>query len=499
MDKRFERLKWNSSLALVYQVILIVVGLVLPRCFLKYYGSEVNGLISSIAQFLSFINLCDMGISAVVSSALYEPLAHAEKEKISKIVVYARKFFMSIGIILCFYVLVLMFILPNLVKNAFSPIFTITLIGAMSISQFGQYFLGVTYQILLNADQKSYVQLIVNALTLVINTMLSIMIMSLGGSIQVVKLTTSLVYLFRPLSMYIYVKKKYEIDYSVIATGAVIPQKWSGIIQHVSYMIYENTDVVVLTIFSSLSNVSIYSVYILVVNSVKTLINAATTGVQAFFGNIIANKEEKMLSANYDMYEWFIHTISTLLFSITNILIVPFVMLYTRGIHDADYSMPSFAFCITMAYLVNTIRNAVYVMIRAAGHYKQTQIASMIEACINLGISILLVTQYGLVGVAIGTFIATLFFLIYETLYLSRKIVHRSIFKLIKQAGVDVLEIILYLSLTQWISVSNVSYGYWFLSAMKIGIVSFLICVGIQMLFFRQNVKHVLFFLKDKR
>ena len=69
MNTRYRSLKWNSILALVYQVILIVTGLILPRCFLYFYGSEVNGLISSITQFLSFINICDLGISAVVSSA----------------------------------------------------------------------------------------------------------------------------------------------------------------------------------------------------------------------------------------------------------------------------------------------------------------------------------------------------------------------------------------------------------------------------------------------
>lgn len=46
MNTRYRSLKWNSILALVYQVILIVTGLILPRCFLYFYGSEVNGLIS---------------------------------------------------------------------------------------------------------------------------------------------------------------------------------------------------------------------------------------------------------------------------------------------------------------------------------------------------------------------------------------------------------------------------------------------------------------------
>ena len=275
MNNRLKKLKWNSILALSYQIILIFTGFLLPRFFLKFYGSEVYGLITSITQFLSFINLCDMGIGAVVSSALYKPLAYKDKNSVSGIIVYARKYFRFISYILLTYIVILVLVYPRIVADSFNLSFTIVLLLAMSISQFAQYFIGITYQILLNADQRSYVQLIINSSTLLINTITTIVIMNLGGSIHLVKFLTSLIYLLRPLLMYIYVKKKYDIDYSVTADDDVIPQKWNGVIQHISYMIYENTDVMILTLFSSLSNVCIYSVYVLVVNSLKSFINAA--------------------------------------------------------------------------------------------------------------------------------------------------------------------------------------------------------------------------------
>ena len=150
MENRFRKLKWNSIFALAYQCVLVVTGLILPRCFLYFYGSEVNGLIASIAQFLAFVNLCDLGISAVVSSAYYKPLAERDAYQISKIFVFSKRFFKTIGCILLGYIVVLLVVYPTYINGTFDYWFTFTLIAAMGISQLGQYFIGVTYQLLLN-------------------------------------------------------------------------------------------------------------------------------------------------------------------------------------------------------------------------------------------------------------------------------------------------------------------------------------------------------------
>ena len=100
MDGRLKKLKWNSFLAIGYQLLVILSGFILPRCYLHFYGSEINGLINSITQFLAFINICDLGIGAVVSSALYKPLAERDILGVSRIFVFAKKFFRIVSFIL---------------------------------------------------------------------------------------------------------------------------------------------------------------------------------------------------------------------------------------------------------------------------------------------------------------------------------------------------------------------------------------------------------------
>ncbi len=499
MSERLRRLRLNSTIALLYQGILIITGLILPRCYLAFYGSEVNGLLSSITQFLSFINICDMGISTVISSALYKPLAEQDYGMISRVFVYSKKFFRGIGYILLGYVLVLLFVYPQLVEEQFGAVYTILLIICMSVSSFSQYFLGNSYQLLLNADQRSYVQLIINGGTLVANTVLSVVIMVLGGGIHIVKLVASLIYLLRPILMAFYVKKNYQIDDTIKADANAVPQKRSGIIQHISYIVCENTDVAVLTIFSTLSNVSIYSVYFLVLNSVKTLINAATTGVQAMFGNMIANEEKEKLHDTYGFYEWLMHGATVLLFVVAGKLIVPFVLLYTQNVNDANYNVPLFAALITVAYGIYTIRNAMYVLIRSAGHYKQTQVASLLEAVLNLGISVVLVFRFGLIGVAIGTMTAELFYGIYLICYLSKNIVFQQKRIAVKRILVDILSVAVMLLTVGWIDMSADSFISWIWKAVVVTAICGTDLVIIQVLFARENVKKVFSALRKKK
>ena len=315
MDKRLKQFKWNSSAALVYQIILVASGLILPRFYLLYYGTAVNGLISSITQFLALINLCDFGISAVVTSALYRPLSLCDSHQISRIFLYARRFFRRIGVVLCFYVAALLVIYPLFVSKVFGFWDVFFLLIVMSISQFAQYFAGLTYQILLSADQRSYVQLSINGITLLCNTLFSMILMVCGCSIQVVKLFASLIYLFRPLLMYLYVRRHYRLSYHISSGPESLPQKWNGVIQHVSYIVYENTDILLLTICSTLENVSIYTVYTLATKSIRQIITAASTGVEALFGNMIAQKETLALRRAFLFYDWCIHTVATALFT----------------------------------------------------------------------------------------------------------------------------------------------------------------------------------------
>ena len=184
---RSQKIKLNTFFGLANQLITLVCGFILPRFILKYYGSEVNGLVSSITQFLGLITLCELGLGSVVQSALYKPLAINDEVGVSKIMISARRFFNRIGIIMLVYVVVLMVVLPLKQLESFDFLTTALLVASMSITYFAQYFFGIKNHLLLNADQKSYVQLILQIVTVILNTAVCVILIVLGTIVFIIK------------------------------------------------------------------------------------------------------------------------------------------------------------------------------------------------------------------------------------------------------------------------------------------------------------------------
>ena len=292
---------------------------------------------------------------------------------------------------------------PFLVNCEFSFLYTTTLIIAISISLIAQYYFGIVNSLILNADQKGYIQYNAQTVTILLNTLVCFLLISKGCSVQLVKLSTSCIFLLRPLILHTYVKKNYNIDWHIQYKQEPIKQKWNGVAQHIAAIILDTTDIIVLTIFSSLSNVSIYSVYFLIVKGVKTLFLSITNGIQSMIGELWAKKELDELRKVFAWTEWCIHTGTTFIFSCTAVLIVPFIQVYTAGIHDAEYRQPLFALLLVGANAMHCLRLPYNIMVLAAGHYKQTQQNYIIAAILNIIISVLAVKSWGLIGVAIGT------------------------------------------------------------------------------------------------
>ena len=468
---RKRKLVFNTVTSLINQIITIICGFILPRLFLDYYGSAVNGLISSITQFLGFIAFLELGVGAVVQSALYKPLADNDENEISKIIKSADKFFKRIAIILIIYTFILGLIYPFIVISQFNYLYTASLIFIIAISSFAQYYLGIKYQLLLEADQKSYVQLILQIITLLINTLVNVILIQKGVSIQIVKLSTSIIFVLRPFIMAIYVKRKYKINNDIVLKEEPIKQKWNGLAQHLAAVVLGNTDIVILTIFSTLQNVSIYSVYNLVVLGVKQLVTSVTTGTSALFGNMIAKNEKDLTLKTFEKFEIIVHFLVTVLFVCTGILIVPFVKIYTKGVTDTNYIVPTFAVLITMAQAACCLRLPYFTIILAVGHYKETQTSAIIEMIINIVVSLVVVMKFGLVGVALGTFLAMMYRTIYFVVYLSKNVINRSVYYFIKHVVLNLLIICLSVILCKNFNYDINTYIEWIKLAFKVAII----------------------------
>lgn len=472
MNRR-QKLYLNTTTALLNQVVALVCGFILPRYILVYFGSDVNGLVTSMTRFLSVISFLELGIGPVIQSNLYNPLADNDMDMISKIVVSAERFYRRIAYFFLVYIVILVPVFPS-INTDYDFWFTASLLIIISISTFAQYYFGITYQVFLNADQKVYVHTTVQIITTTLNTMICVGLMKLGCGIHVVKLASTVVFIARPLVQNIYVKKHYSINRKITYAEEPIKQKWNGLAQHLASVVVGETDVVLLTFFSTYQSVSIYSVYFLVVSGINNLVMTTVSGLEAFWGNMLAKKEYDLLYRTFESFEALMHAGVTFLFISAAVLIAPFVSVYTSGLEDATlYYLPLFGALLTFAYGVQCLRVPYFRIIKAAGHYKETQNGAFVSMIMNIVVSIALVFKFQLVGVAIGTLVAMLYHTIYFAWYLRKNIINRSFYHFIKHMIIDILAGILGYIFTSWLTMSSVTYIAWIVYAAEVsGIVA---------------------------
>ncbi len=495
MGKKTSRTE-NSGLNIVTnwisQLVVAASGLILPQVFIRAYGSEVNGLVSSITQFLLYIALLELGVGGVVRASLYKPLATNDMQTVSGIVKATRNFYWKIGIIFCFYIVGLCVCFPLAVKSSLGTTYVVCLILILSIDVVARYFISAPYALLVEADQMGRLNNILTSVLFIANIIVVYVLISFGLDARVVKLVSALVFLIRPIYYRIYVSRHYKLIKGALPHNDKIKERWNGAVHSISYFIHNNTDVAILSLFSGLKTVSVYAVYNAVVVGLTSSVSAIHSGAGASLGNLLVTEDKKTVNDRFDLLEFVENAAMIVLFTTAIFLILPFALLYTKGVEDVNYSEPVFGTILLIGGGINCIKSLYSNMYTVAGKFKETQKLAATEAIINLLVSILLVFRFGLVGVAIGTTVAMVVRCVCDVIFLSKNIIYRPVKKFIKLVLVDAgisLSSLLLLKLFYTYPTDN--WGKWIIA----GIVSFatVLCISVMFfwVFYRKELKRM--------
>ena len=467
MEKR--RIIVNIICSLLLQVVTIVSGFILPKIIISSLGSETNGLVASINQFLNYVVLLEGGVSGVITASLYQPLSTNDKKKVSSIIRTTKRFFNQIGIVFVVYMCVVAFCYPLFTKTSQSYWYVVALTFVLGSNLLVQYFISLSYRLLLKADRKVYVESIVQLIVVVLNLVLVLITIKIYRDILVVKLVSAIVFLIQPIAFATYVNKNYHLD------------------RHAPI---DNTEIVVLTIFKNLTSVSVYSIYNMIVMALKNLVISISSAISPSIGNVLAKGEKDKINEAFELYEFGLYYVATIMFSCCLVLILPFVKVYTTNITDANYLQPVFAVLLVLAEFVYCIRDPYVAVAYASGKFRETSKYAIIEALINIVISVILVRSLGLAGIAIGTLIAMVYRMIAHVIYLQKNILFRSLKHFVKKMLVFTFSGSCVVLLARFLKVDRcINIGQWLVNAVIVGIGSVLVITLISSIFFKSTVK----------
>lgn len=279
------KLKRNVITGFGGQFIAIVLGLIIPRIFISNYGSDINGLISTISQIFAYMALLEAGIGAAAQNALYRPFQENYKEEVSSIASVARSYFRKVTIIYGIGVVVLSLVLPLFLKTDVDALTIFYIVIFEGMSGVVSFYYIQTPTIILNVDGKSYIN---NGITLankIIGYVVKIVMVLLGMNIVLVYLALFMITVGKVFVYSLYFKKKYDwLIFKKSNTNFKLKDRNSYVLTEICWTVFSSTDIIVLSMFLSTQLSSVYGIYNMVFTSIAQLVNAVYMSIVYLLG-----------------------------------------------------------------------------------------------------------------------------------------------------------------------------------------------------------------------
>ena len=290
----------------------------------------------------------------------------------------------------------------------------------------------------------------------------------------------------------LYVDRNYDIDWKAPANNVAIKSRWDAFAQQIASVANNNIPTILMTFLFPLKEISVYTVYHMVVKNINQLIGNSVFGIRSTFGNMYAKGEYDHLTKRFKDVEWLVFAGNAILYSVTAIMLTPFVLIYTHGVTDADYNRYWFGILMTASCHVYTTRLPYQMVAEAVGYFKETRNSAIMEIVLNVAVSLACAPFVGIYGILIGTLIGSLVRTGNLIWVCNRKALKISLWLVVKNFVVYVgTSSVLVLFLSKWVAGRCNGYGQWVLAAIPVMIVVSVAILAVSVIFNRKQLKGI--------
>lgn len=389
--------------------LLLILSIVTSRIVLTGYGSETNGLLSSINQVFGYIALLEAGIGTATITALYKPLGEENKDKTLDVLFASRRYYKSCALWYFICVVVAATVWPLALETNISYATIWLFIFFQGVSSVITFYYSAVIVNYLVAAGRNYINNNVHFITTLLIYVAKIVICSSGWSIVYIALAMIMINVLKCI-VYHRCMKKVCPEYFVTKKGdlSLLSERNSFLVHEISGVIFSGTDTILISIFCGLGETSVYAVYSMVLMTLRNIIGQAFNGTNYILGNAYSMDKIEYRKV-HDRYNHIYIMATFAIFSIAYVLLMPFVKIYTSGVNDANYLDPVLPVLFVIIELLSACRVVDNQVIKNAIHAKQTINRTIVESAINFIASIILVQFWGIYGVLCGTVIALLY------------------------------------------------------------------------------------------
>lgn len=475
------------------QLVTMLVGFILPKIMLNYYGSEINGLVTSITQFITYFNLVEAGLSGATTYSLYKPLADRDYNAINAVVTAAKNFYNIAGYIFVALVIGLAVVYPVFIKTeTLSSLEVGALVLVLGVSGALEFFTLAKYRALMAADQKTYVISIASICAMIANVVIIAVMAKLGANVVVMRAVALSSVFLRTFILYIYSRRKYKfLDYSVEPNNAALNKRWDALMLQILGVVQNATPVLLTTLMTDLKTVSVYSVYNMVLSGLNSMLSVFTNGLHAAFGDVLAKKETEIFQRAYREFECLYYNCIAVIYSVAIVMIMPFVKIYTSNITDTNYNIPLYGFLFVMNGLLYNVKTPQGMLVGSAGLYHETRWQTATQAIIGIAGGIILGIKFGLAGIMMGLILSNIYRDIDLVLFMSKNVTKLNPMLSFGRIFKVLIVVFVAYAISIWANIEVNGYINWAIYALSVALTVFFVIIILSLLFEYRDMKNL--------
>ena len=472
-----------------YQFVNIIVNIILPPLITGRFGSVISGLVNTVRQIVSYVSLVGSGISDSTVVALYEPLEKNDAGRISSIYNAVGRAFNRASAAFTVISVVVAAVYPLLIEEELDYFFVASIVLIMSLSGFSELWMIGKYRALLTADQRLYIVNFAQIAGSVFSTALTVALIKLGFGIVTVQLAAATTYLLRIILLTAYVTRRYRyLDKTAEPELSAISKRGAATVHHISGIVIFGSQTLIVSMVCGLAESNVFYVYNLVFNGLNTVLSTVSSAMLAGMGNLMLSDDKAKLHRVYEIYELLFHIMTYGVYMTAMVMIIPFERIYMSGAVDANYIRPEVVLPFALVGLLNNLRTPGTTVICAKGHYGETKYRAVAEATICIAGELALVWRFGIVGVLVGTVLASLYRTPDTIIYSNCRILGRSPLKSFARAARFAVPFIGAYIFAMKVELSVGGYLEWALYAAAVAAVSFASLFVIALVFDRKHL-----------
>jgi len=402
----------NIKSGLVVQLVNKIMAFIVRTIFIKMLNSEylgVNGLFTNVLNILSF---AELGIGTAIIFNMYKPVAESDKEKIKSLMALYKKAYNIIGIVVFLLGLCVIPFMDYIVKDIPRIQENIIFIYLLFLFNTASSYFFTYKKSIISAHQQENIINNIDSIFYIVKSIIEILFLVLTKNfivyllIQILgTLIENIVLAIKANKLYPYLKEKNIKKLDKNESKGIFENVKSLFVYKIGSVILNSTDNILISALVNVSTVGYCSNYVLIINSVKSVITTALNGITASVGNLNAVGEKEQKENIFYQLTFINYWIYSMLAIGFMVLLNPFVKIWLGN----EYILPiSVSIALAVSFFIEGLRTPSYVYRTTLGLFQKAKATPYIAAIINIILSIILCKSWGVTGIFVATSIAQL-------------------------------------------------------------------------------------------